>query len=335
MNWPMNRTVNRTSLALALVTAAGLSVVPAALAQDAPTAPASAPSLAGDTAPAAEIDANERKVTGFFSVYGGHVFSHDLDDAGGVSITRAGAKAGVTFPVGKDNAWTLSFGGEGSWYDFADATGFGAGITEPWDDVRILTVETSYAATVNDRWQLIMGLGVESGMEENAEFEDSLTVTGLLGVNYQVSDTLSLGLGLYGGTRLEDDAFILPIPFINWQINDQWSLGSRPSTRGGRFALTYKASDAWSAFAFAAFESREFRLDDDASGPAPEGVGRDRRIPVGLGVSWTPNKQIALEVVAGADVWSEYTLDDRDGNEIGEQDGDLAPFIGAQVSLRF
>lgn len=293
--------------------------------------------LGGSASQAAPVGegSDARKVSGFFSVYGGHIFSHDLDDAGDVSITRAGAKAGVTFPVGRDNAWSLSFGAEGSWYDFSDATGFGAGITEPWDNVRILTIETSYVATIKERWQLITGLGVESGMEENAEFSDSITVTGLIGVNYQVSEALALGVGIYGGTRLEDDAFILPIPFINWQINDQWSLGSRPSTRGGRFAITYRASDAWGIFAFAAFESREFRLDDDPSGPAPEGVGRDRRVPLGLGISWTPNTQIAIEVIAGADVWSEYTLDDRDGNEIGEQNGDLAPFLGAQVTLRF
>ncbi len=324
--------MNRTFASALLAAAAMNSTL--AHAQDA--APDAQPSLAGESAQPKEsaIDSSsERKVTGFFSVYGGHVFSHDLDDSGDVSITRAGAKAGVTFPVGKDNAWTVSFGGEGSWYDFSDAN-FG-GIAEPWDDVRILTIETSYVATVNDRWQLIMGLGVESGMEENAQFEDSLTVTGLLGANYQVNDALSLGLGVYGGTRLEDDAFIMPIPFINWQINDKWSLGSRPSTRGGRFSLSYQACETVGVFAFAAFESREFRLDDSAGGPAPEGVGRDRRIPVGLGVSWAPNKQIALEVVGGCDVWSQYTLDDRDGNEIGEQDGDIAPFVGAQLSLRF
>lgn len=324
----MNRPLCRVVVALA-----GLAFASGAFAQEASST--AAPADASNEGPA--IGPAEREVTGFFSLYGGHVFSHDLDDAGDVSITRAGAKTGVTFPVGADNAWSISFGAEGSWYDFSDATGFGAagGNAEPWDDVRIFTVETSYAATIKGGWQLILGLGVESGMEENAQFEDSLTVTGLVGVNYRVSETLGLGLGLYGGTRLEDDAFILPIPFINWQINDRWSVGSRPSTRGGRFAVTYKASDSIGVFAFAAFESREFRLDDDPSGAAPEGVGRDRRIPVGLGVSWTPNAQFAIEVVGGVDVWSEYTLDDRDGNELGQQEGDAAPFLGGQVTLRF
>lgn len=324
--------MNRTFVS-ALLAAAALSPF-VAHAQDA-TAQAQ-PALGGDAqqpAQAAVESTSDRKVSGFFSVYAGHVFSHDLDDAGDVSITRAGAKAGVTFPVGRDNAWSLSFGAEGSWYDFSD-TNFG-GVTDPWDDARLLTIETSYIATIKDRWQLILGLGVESGMEENAQFEDSLTVTGLVGANYQVNDALALGLGIYAGSRLEDDAFVMPIPFVNWKIDDKWTLASRPSTRGGRFSLSYQACESVGVFAFAAFESREFRLDDDPSGPAPEGVGRDRRVPVGLGVTWTPNSQVALEVVGGCDVWCQYTLDDRDGNEIGEQDGDVAPFVGAQLTLRF
>lgn len=320
----------------AMLMSLAFALAPAA-AQDQAEAAAEAPALEPAAKPA-PLDSGpaERKVEGAFNVYAGHIFSHDLDDGGDLSITRAGARAGVTFPVGRDNAWSLTFGAEGSWYDFSDEVDFGAGLTgEPWDDVRIYTIETSYVATVQDRWQLIGGLGIESGMEEGAEFDDSITVTGLIAANYRVSDTLSLGLGVYGGTRLEDDAFIMPIPFINWEIAEHWRLATRPSTRGGRLSLSYQVCDTLSAFAFAAFESREFRLDDDASGPAPEGVGRDRRIPVGLGVSWAPHAQVSVEVVAGLDAWSEYTLDDRDGNELGEDNGDAAPFLGAQLSLSF
>lgn len=294
----------------------------------------STPSPATDNEGAAiPTDSQERSIGGSLSLYGGHIFSHDLDDGGDVAITRAGAKASVTFPIATRNAFTVSLGAEGSWYDFSNTTGFGAGNAEPWEDIRIYTLEASYFASLNDRWSLILGASIESGMEEGADFNDSLTYTGILGATYSVSKSLSLGLGAYFGTRLEDDAYIFPIPFIQWQIDEKWRLGSRPSTRGGRFALSYQATETVAVFAFAGFESRDFRLDNE--GANADGIGRDRRIPVGLGVDWSPNPQISVDVIAGVDAWSQYTLDDSDGDEISEQDGEVAPFIGAQIAFQF
>jgi hypothetical protein len=301
-------------------------------------APASAPSTAPDAAPGQPFDQSaeardQRGVQTSFQIYGGHVFSHDLDDAGDVSITRAGAKVGLRVPVSDRTSASFSLGAEGSWYDFSDATGFGAGITEPWEDVRLYTFEAAYSARLTDRWTLTVGGAIESGTEEDADFSDSLTYSGFVGGSYSASEDVTIGAGLIFGTRLEDDAFVFPVPIIEWRIDDQWRIGSRPSARGARLAVTYQATEQVGVFGFVGFESREFRLDDE--GPAPEGVGRDRRVPVGLGVDWTPHPRVALDVVAGVDVWSQYTLDDVNGDEIGEQDGDPAPFLGAQLTLRF
>jgi hypothetical protein len=77
----------------------------------------------------------------------------------------------------------------------------------------------------------------------------------------------------------------------------------------------------------------DFRLDDDE--PVPKGVGRYERLPVGLDVTWHVSKQLGISVYGGAHVWQQYELDNENGDELAQDDADIAPFLGAGVEWKF
>ena len=67
----------------------------------------------------------------------------------------------------------------------------------------------------------------------------------------------------------------------------------------------------------------------------PDGVGRDWRLPVGVGLAWNPHPQVTLSLEGGAFVYSELTLDDSNGDEISQVEPDIAPFILAELRFSF
>src|SRR5205807_396148 len=114
------------------------------------------------------------------------------------------------------------------------------------------------------------------------------------GVRYALSEKLIVGIGAGVRTRIEDNPFFFPLPMLTWQISEQWKLST-----GGRPGLTlsYSPLESLTISLSGAYEYRDFRLDHN--GPIPDGVGRETRIPIILGVAYTPTKRISLEAGIG------------------------------------
>lgn len=270
-------------------------------------------------------------------LFGSYSATSDFhNDRGSLSTARGGGRLGVRVPIDERRAVGFSFTGEYSNYDFSNASGFpGAAADGPWKDVTVLTVEVNYIAPINQEWSYFLGVSGDASYERGADFNHALTLSGAGGVAYQVSDDLRLGFGLAAGSRLEDDIYVVPIVTVDWQINDKLKLSSSPGfgSRTAGVELSYAVSDSVTLGLAAGFEAREFRLD--RSGPIPDGVGRDYRLPVAVTAHWRVDPQVELSLGVGANVWGEIRAENSDGDRITEQDLGPGFFVGGRASFRF
>ncbi|MBM4107999.1 MAG: porin family protein [Phycisphaerae bacterium] len=267
------------------------------------------------------------------AVGGMHTFRSDFDDdSGKIGVTRADADVGFSIAVAEHRWVDLGIFYERSWYQFDGVSGFGEGVTEPWDDVQSLRLSLGYRVGFNATWSYSVAGFVDSSAEDGAEFGDSLTFGGLAGFGYKVNDNLELGLGLLVASRLEDDPWIIPLPRVDWKLGEKVRLRLGGARAGG--ALAWEFSDALTLALEASYRSREFRLEE-MNPAAPEGVGRDRQVPVGLALTWKACPNASIGVRAGYVLWQEYEVLDRAGNRLVEKDADAGPYLGASLRLSF
>lgn len=247
---------------------------------------------------------------------------------GDIQVSRVRADLGVGVPIGDRSNIDISFDNEWSFYDFSEPNAFGA--QSPWDDVWERGLRIMFSTQETERLAWYLGADITASGEYGADFGDSLTYGGIGGVRYAFSDSFTAGLGVFVRSRLEDDALFIPAFAFLWNISDQWSLSSQ---NGLTLKLSYKATEALNLFLEGGYESREFRLDDE--GIAPDGIGKDRRVPIALGAQYRFSPAVSLTGKAGAYAWQRYRLDDEEGAKIAEYEADPAAFFTLELRVTF
>ncbi len=252
-----------------------------------------------------------------------------------MSLLRSGANLSLLFPVLERSQIGVSMGYERWNFDFTDATAFDSLKGDPWQGVNRLDLTLTFSQEISDHWSYVVGATVASSYEDGAQFSDSITAGALAGATYKFSDTLRVGAGAIVRSSIEDDALILPLITIDWKISDTLTFSTNPST-GRRFlGLTYQPCEAWAFTGGAAFEFIDFRLDDDTDSVSPDGVGRFRRVPVGVEISYIPSDQFRVGLYGGYVLAQEVTLDDQEGERVQQEEVEPAPFIGLQIQWSF
>jgi hypothetical protein len=294
-----------------------------------------ATSSPGASIPAAPTEATPPpRVQTQITFHGEHNFSADLDGSpGSVGIDRLGADVGVQVMVGDRSRLSLSLASEYSWYSFKNATGFATGFTEPWDDTIQTNLSATFSSQATRQWSWFAGAGIDQSIQPGAKFFDGFTGGLYGGASYSFSERFKLGLGAALRTRLEDNGEVLPIPVIEWQIADKWRLDTHAEIGGRGIELSYQPIEPLKLTLDATYTAREFRLDDSAA--APEGVGRDDRVPISLGAEWNFSRQFAVSAHVGVDAWQEYTLVDSGGNKLSQINTKPDVFVGAAIVIRF
>jgi hypothetical protein len=172
-----------------------------------------------------------------------------------------------------------------------------------------------------------------SSAETGADWGDSFSGGGLVGVDFRHGKSLFVSLGLAVITQLADDARVTPTVSLNWLLSDRWAvrLGAVPASGGAAAAgeVAYRLAKPVELGLGLLYNQRRFRLDD--SGPVPDGVGEDNNLPLRLRLGWDITPQIALHFLGGAALGGEVRLEDRNGHRINKQDYDPTPYLG----LRF
>lgn len=266
-----------------------------------------------------------------------YTFESDMDAGGEVSVFRTGLGFSMGGPIGDKGArWGFLAGGEYSKYDFS-GTAFVPGGADPFDDMWIATFGPQLIVPIGDGpWSLYGSVVLRFAGEDDALFDsDSMTVRGLAGARYEFSEDFALTVGAFVTTQIEDDVRVFPLVRVEWQITDKLRLDTGGiEARGPGVSLTYSFTDAWSLALIGAYESRDYRLDDD-NAALPSGVIRDTRVPISLELAYRPSRQVELAVEGGVIAWQEFEVGDSTGLNLGDDETDLTPFIGLRASFRF
>lgn len=260
---------------------------------------------------------------------GTFAFSSSVED-GDVSVSRVRPTLGLSYVIDERTRLNASFEFEYSNYDFSGDTQLGPRPDRPWRDIYREGVFLTLIRAVDERWSYVVGAAAGFSHEEDAKVGDSFEGGGFVAVNYSFSESLRLGLGVGVFSQIEDDVLVIPVPTVDWTFAQGWRLTN--NNRPGVF-VEYSPSEQWKLLAGAEWQSRDFRLAED--GPVPNGVGRDRRVPIALEVTYTPTRQLELAARAGVDVMVNYRIADSSGNRLAKSDGDPAPFVALSLSYRF
>jgi hypothetical protein len=265
------------------------------------------------------------------SVRGDLAFNADMHDGpGDVTVSRVGGDVGAVIPIGERARLTLGFDYEHSNYEFHDATGFIAGSDSPFREVNRETLSGSYYQQQTQRLGWLAGGSIGFTAEDGADLGKAVEGTVFGGVRYAVTERFFVGGGVYVGTQLEDNPYVWPLITLDWQISERWRLSTegRPGV-----TLSYSPSERWTIYLAGEYQYRDFRLD--RHGPAPSGVGRDRRVPLMLGVRFEPNRQLSLEGGAGVYFAQNFEILDSGGNKLVDKDVDATPFVQLELTYRF
>ena len=258
----------------------------------------------------------------------------DQDEAGESSVSRWGAGADADIRLSTDVFATLSYSVELSFYDFDGATSLTPD-GDPVDSTYEHTISAALRGQISPRWGWFGGGGVKLAAEAGAGSASIARPLAFGGASYRFSDALSVGLGVGVVAELERDLRWFPAVHVDWQINRDWRLtaGQTIITEGPAVGIFYRATEQVELFFGGGYDYREYRMDDE--GPAPEGVFRDKRVPILVGADWKPTPNIRVTAAAGVTVFQEYEILDQKGTQIGDDESDPSGTFGVRLSASF
>ncbi|HAB17880.1 MAG TPA: hypothetical protein PLX89_14645 [Verrucomicrobiota bacterium] len=260
----------------------------------------------------------------------------DIDGGGTIQVNRYDAAVGFQTGLTEKLTWLNTFFVGFSDYEFGGG-GFAEG--NPWEKVLFNRYGTQLAYQIDEHWGVRAGGVFMFSRETDADWNDGFTGGGSLGVDYRVSETLFLSLGLGAVTQIEGGAKVEPSVMINWVPAEHWLLrvGAVPVSGGAAAGaeVEYQFAEHWNVGLGLLFNQRRFRLDDDSSSVVPNGVGEDDTLPLRLRLGWKITPQVSLNFLAGIVLGGQLQLDDQNGNTLREQDYDPAPYLGVRAVGRF
>lgn len=268
----------------------------------------------------------------FFSVTPIWQGNANIDNGGDFDATGVGIRAGTSSGFGAGHRAGVTLHYDYLDYDFSSRTAFG---DAPWGQVQRFGFSVPLVFGGADGWFYGITPSVEWSRENGADLGESVIYGGILSATKAFAPDQRLGLGLGVFSDIEETKAI-PILVVNWRLNDRWSLvnplPAGPAGPAG-LELNYRLDNGLDLGLGAAYRSLRFRLSEN--GPAPDGVGVERGVPVFLRLSADLADHASFFLYAGAIVGGELRVEDSGGNTLREESFDPAPLLGATFRMRF
>ena len=257
----------------------------------------------------------------------------DRDDGARLSVWSL--QAGVELSASPLPALRLNanLGAERALYEWSDPRGLGSPELsaggDPWSEVQVLSAGGGLQAFLGRSWSLALRGSLELGVEPGAELEDALSGGGGVTVGYGVSQGLSLGLGVFATSRLEDSPLVIPSLFVRWQLHERVLL----ETFGPGLRLSWRASEPLTLSTRVGFAFRQWRLEERRAF-VPGGIVNDARGEVALGLAWQVGP-LSLTGEVGLVAWQELTVRDARGELVRRLRSDPTAVFGLRLELRW
>ncbi len=248
-------------------------------------------------------------------------FAADLGDAS-LAVTRA--DLGIESPLPPLGDWRISadLATEWSWYDFDDFPSGSGGRAAPLAHGQSSLLGVTLVRPFGDGWSFVGRPVIAFSGDQEAEFGDSVLFGGFATIGRQITDELSLSVGVYAAEQFEDDAVVFPIAGIQWQIDEDTRLASR----GPGLRLLRAMGEGWQTYLQGFYRPRDYRLAEDSS--VPGGALSDDSFPVSLGAEWRPRPAIQVDFQMGALLGHSVEVRDDAGSTVFEEDADPSAFVG-------
>ena len=253
----------------------------------------------------------------------------DLADQGSFSVDRGVVEYRLAKRLGKRWFAGFSAGYGEDRYRFDDTPAS----FSPWQDIRSLQFGVALRYLADNSWTLF-GLPVlRYAAEDNVSLDQGRELGLIAGASYRFNDRLTIGpgLGAFRGIGNEDDLF--PVLFINWRMTETLSLETGrglAATRGPGLALRWRPMQNWEFGVAARYEKYRFRLENGA-----DSIGQDKSVPVIATAGWQPGAGLKLSALVGVETAGVLSVENSDGNLVGEQSYSTAPIAGLVASFSF
>lgn len=268
----------------------------------------------------------------FFSV--SPVFEEaDLDSGGDFRVGGVILRGGTSTGFGEGNRIGVTLNYDYLDYSFDDPVAFGG--VAPWKVLQRYGFGVPLSFALEDGWSVGVSPQMDWFRENGAQTSDALvwgaTFTALK--RFEGGNVLGLGLAAFSG--IEQNKFF-PFPIVNWRFSPRWRLvnplAAGPTGPAG-LELDYLADGGWSIGVGAAWRSARYRLSQN--GPVPNGIGEISGAPIFLRVSRDFERALTLNLYAGVVAGGQIRIENPNGQKIAEEDFDISPILGANLTFRF
>jgi len=266
------------------------------------------------------------------SISGGSVYNFNtgVDGGGSFSVNRYYAEAGISRMWDFNKMISFSAGVGQDDYRFSDP---GSG---PWNNIENRRIGVFARWALENNWAFFGASSIRSYGETGVAIDDSLTAAVFGGASYTFNDRLKIGPGLGVVGQLEDNPSVFPVVIVNWGITDKLRLetgGGLAASGGPGLSLNYAISSKWEAGLTTRYEKKRFRLDSD--GPAPDGVGEDKNIPVYGSISYRIYPQGMIGAIIGFGFDGSFAVESKNGGVLYKKSYDNFNVLGLVASFRF
>jgi len=263
-----------------------------------------------------------------------YAFRSDLDTGGGdVAVTRSMLSLWLGHSFSGTFRGTLTMTSEYSWYDFSGAPTLIPGTTNPFSQFSESDITLGGQYKLNPEWTAVGGVFFRWAGENDVDLSDAFTWGGYAAGRYQPNKDFSITLGVRVNTRLEESTLVLPAIAMDWSVTDTVKLQIIPAVGGTGVRVSSKINEQWAFLIDGEYQARAYRMDNIA--PLPNGVVRDERIQVGLGVIWTPKPSITVTARAGVVAWQEFDIDNSSGGQVSQSNTDPTPYLFLGGTITF
>ncbi len=263
--------------------------------------------------------------------YAGLTFNARTDlhnDNGSVKVRRSDLSFNVIFGPEQDFQFSIPFDFETSHYSFTgpDLRPGGKPILT---DVRQLLLAPNIEAKIDEHWSVLGAAIFMYAGQYDVGNNESFRFGGFGGFKYRVTKDINFSIGFSGVTETADNNVFLPFAGIEWKFNEK----TRLISEGNEVRLEHKFVEDLTIMFTGGYESRSYRLD--RTGPVPDGVFREERVPLSVLMEWEPHPALTFDFTVGVNVYQRYSYDDRRGQRRFEDQGRMNPFFGFSMEFIF